>query len=99
MIGRRPAGTGATLAMKTTDKAGGDRRIAVGLVLIGITSVQFGSALATKGFDDVGPGGTVFLRTLFAADRPGRRLEAGARLDQPGDRARHRPLRRDPRRA
>ena len=29
--------------------------------------MQFGSALATKGFDDAGPGGTVFLRTLFAA--------------------------------
>lgn len=47
--------------------SGGERRVAVGLVLIGITSVQFGSALATKGFADAGPGGTVFLRTLFAA--------------------------------
>ena len=45
----------------------GDRRVAVGLVLTGITSVQFGSALATEGFGDIGPGGTVFLRTLFAA--------------------------------
>ena len=45
----------------------GDRRVAVGLVLTGITSVQFGSALATEGFSDIGPGGTVFLRTLFAA--------------------------------
>ena len=48
-------------------EAAGDRRVAVGLVLTGITSVQFGSALATEGFGDIGPGGTVFLRTLFAA--------------------------------
>ncbi len=48
-------------------EATGDRRVAVGLVLTGITSVQFGSALATEGFGDIGPGGTVFLRTLFAA--------------------------------
>ncbi len=53
--------------MGGTSKAGGDRRIAVGLVLTGITSVQFGSALATQVFGEVGPGGTVFLRTLFAA--------------------------------
>jgi len=53
--------------MESTEKSGGDRRVAVGLVLMGITSVQLGSALATKGFDDVGPGGTVFLRTIFAA--------------------------------
>ena len=44
-----------------------DRRIAVGLVLGGIASVQFGSALATHIFDDVGPAGTVLLRTVFAA--------------------------------
>jgi inner membrane transporter RhtA len=38
------------------------------LVLLGIASVQFGAALA-KGdlFDEIGAGGTVFLRTLFAA--------------------------------
>jgi inner membrane transporter RhtA len=43
-----------------------DRR-AAGLVLAGIASVQFGSALATHIFDDVGPAGTVFLRAIFAA--------------------------------
>lgn len=53
--------------MDMNGKTGGDRRIAVGLVLTGITSVQFGSALATRAFGDVGPGGTVFLRTAFAA--------------------------------
>jgi inner membrane transporter RhtA len=37
------------------------------LVLIGIASVQFGAALAKSLFDEVGPGGTVFLRVLFAA--------------------------------
>jgi inner membrane transporter RhtA len=44
-----------------------DRRTAIGLVLTGIASVQFGAALATTAFDEVGPGGTVFLRTAFAA--------------------------------
>jgi inner membrane transporter RhtA len=39
----------------------------VGLVLIGIASVQFGSALATTLFDEAGPAGTVLLRTAFAA--------------------------------
>jgi inner membrane transporter RhtA len=44
-----------------------DRRTAVGLVLAGVASVQFGSALATYLFDDIGPAGTVLLRTAFAA--------------------------------
>jgi inner membrane transporter RhtA len=44
-----------------------DRRAAVGLVLIGVASVQFGSALATTLFDEAGPAGTVLLRTAFAA--------------------------------
>jgi inner membrane transporter RhtA len=38
-----------------------------GLVLGGVASVQFGAALAKTLFDDLGPGGTVFLRVLFAA--------------------------------
>ncbi|MFL5894988.1 MAG: EamA family transporter [Thermoleophilaceae bacterium] len=37
------------------------------LVLVGIASVQIGSALARTLFDDVGPGGTVMLRIVFAA--------------------------------
>jgi inner membrane transporter RhtA len=37
------------------------------LVLAGIASVQFGAALAKSLFDELGPGGTVFLRVLFAA--------------------------------
>ena len=45
----------------------GEQRLAAGLVLLGIASVQCGSALATTLFDDIGPGGAVFLRTLFAA--------------------------------
>lgn len=44
-----------------------DRRAAAGLVLTGIASVQFGSALATHIFDEAGPAGTVLLRTFFAA--------------------------------
>jgi inner membrane transporter RhtA len=44
-----------------------ERRAALALVLTGIAAVQFGSALATRIFDDVGPAGTVLLRTAFAA--------------------------------
>lgn len=44
-----------------------ERRLAAGMVLGGIASVQLGSAVATTLFDDLGPGGTVLLRTAFAA--------------------------------
>ena len=37
------------------------------LVLVGVASVQFGAAFGKTLFDEVGPGGTVFLRVLFAA--------------------------------
>jgi inner membrane transporter RhtA len=37
------------------------------LVLLAITSVQFGAAIAKTLFDDVGPGGTVLLRMALAA--------------------------------
>ena len=37
------------------------------LVLLAVGSVQFGAALAKTLFDEVGAGGTVFLRVLFAA--------------------------------
>jgi inner membrane transporter RhtA len=37
------------------------------LVLAAVTSVQFGAAVAKTLFDEVGPGGTVFLRVLFGA--------------------------------
>lgn len=46
---------------------GGERRLAVGMVLGGIVSVQLGSALVTTLFEDLGPGGAVLLRTGFAA--------------------------------
>ena len=36
-------------------------------MLGGIASVQFGAAVAKSLFDELGPGGTVFLRVLFAA--------------------------------
>jgi inner membrane transporter RhtA len=42
-------------------------RIAVAFVLASIVSVQCGAALATTLFDEVGPGGAVLLRSLFAA--------------------------------
>src|SRR4051794_10542342 len=38
-----------------------------GLVLGAVSSVQIGAALAKTLFDDLGPGGTVFLRVVFAA--------------------------------
>jgi inner membrane transporter RhtA len=37
------------------------------LVLAAVASVQFGAAFAKTLFDEVGPGGTVFLRVMFAA--------------------------------
>ena len=39
----------------------------VALVLTGVTSIQFGAALAATMFDDLGPGGTSLLRLAFAA--------------------------------
>jgi inner membrane transporter RhtA len=44
-----------------------DRVPPVALVLGAAASVQLGGALAKTLFDEVGPGGTVMLRTLFAA--------------------------------
>ena len=37
------------------------------LVVGAVSSVQFGAAFAKSIFDEIGPGGTVFLRMLFAA--------------------------------
>ncbi|HEY4095186.1 MAG TPA: EamA family transporter [Baekduia sp.] len=39
----------------------------IGLVLTGVTSIQFGAALAATMFDDLGPGGTSAIRLGFAA--------------------------------
>ena len=77
----------------------GSRGTATALVLGGIMSVQVGAAIATTLFDEVGPGGAVFLRIVFAAIvlmaiwRPALRVEAeregrhrarrDARLDEP----------------
>jgi inner membrane transporter RhtA len=44
-----------------------DRVPPTGLVLAAVASVQFGAALAKTLFDDLGPGGTVFVRVVFAA--------------------------------
>ena len=46
---------------------GADRVPPVALVLAGVTSIQFGAALAATLFDDVGPSGTSLLRLGFAA--------------------------------
>lgn len=48
-------------------EAQGSRATATALVMGGIVSVQVGAAFATTLFDDLGPGGTVFLRIGFAA--------------------------------
>lgn len=61
-----------------------EQRLAAGLVLLGIGSVQLGSALATTLFDEVGAAGTVLVRTAFAAAvllaiwRPARQALSGA---------------------
>src|SRR5438552_1153247 len=39
----------------------------VALVLVGVTSIQFGAALGATLFDDLGPAGTSLLRLLLAA--------------------------------
>jgi inner membrane transporter RhtA len=44
-----------------------DRVPPIGLVLGGVTSIQFGAALAATLFDDLGPSGTSALRLGFAA--------------------------------
>ena len=44
-----------------------EQTTAAGMVMVGVASVQIGSAVATTLFDEIGPAGTVFLRTLFAA--------------------------------
>jgi inner membrane transporter RhtA len=67
----------------------GHSRVAFGLVLGSIVSVQCGAALATTLFDEVGPGGAVLLRSIFAAAalalfaraRPGGRLRRELRRD------------------
>jgi inner membrane transporter RhtA len=50
-----------------TQAPAGERKLAVGMVLGGIASVQLGSALVTTVFDQLGAGGAVLLRTTFAA--------------------------------
>lgn len=45
----------------------GGRLGAAGLVMTGVISVQLGAAIATTLFDELGPGGTVLVRTAFAA--------------------------------
>ncbi len=67
---------------------GADRVPPVLLVITGVTSIQFGAALAATLFDDVGAGGTSLLRLGFAAliiallvrPRPGRYTRAQLRL-------------------
>jgi inner membrane transporter RhtA len=41
--------------------------VAVGLVVVAVTSLQFGAGFAATLFDDLGPGGTAFLRLAVAA--------------------------------
>jgi inner membrane transporter RhtA len=44
-----------------------DRATSIGLVIGAVASVQLGAAVATTLFDELGPSGTVLLRTGFAA--------------------------------
>ena len=57
--------------MPTTSTLGrlrrSERATSIGFVLGGVASVQLGAAVATTLFDDLGPSGTVLLRTGFAA--------------------------------
>lgn len=53
--------------MVARGKTAGGRLGAGGLVMVGVISVQLGAAVATTIFDELGPGGAVLLRTLFAA--------------------------------
>jgi inner membrane transporter RhtA len=57
----------ATPTAPTQGLPGLDRVPPIGLVLCGVTSIQFGAALAATLFDDLGPGGTSLLRLGFAA--------------------------------
>jgi inner membrane transporter RhtA len=61
----------ATVAGVETATARGlpglDRAPPIGLVLCGVTSIQFGAALAATLFDDLGPAGVSLLRLGFAA--------------------------------
>jgi inner membrane transporter RhtA len=55
--------------MAVSDRAPAEAVTAGGvpLVVVAITSLQFGAALAGTIFDDIGPAGTALLRALFAA--------------------------------
>src|SRR3989441_11336481 len=47
--------------------SGAERATSIGLVMGSVLSVQVGAAVATTLFDELGPSGTVLLRTGFAA--------------------------------
>jgi inner membrane transporter RhtA len=56
--------------MAVSDRAPAEAVVARGgvpLVIVAITSLQFGAALAATIFDDIGPAGTALLRAFFAA--------------------------------
>jgi inner membrane transporter RhtA len=81
-----PARDGQVTTPPERPAVGGSRGTAAGLVFVAIVSVQIGAAIATTLFDEIGPGGAVFLRIFFAAIvllaiwRPALRIpEAGAR--------------------
>jgi inner membrane transporter RhtA len=57
----------ATTTAQRRHASPADRVPPVGLVLGGVASVQFGSAVAATLFDEVGPAGVVWLRLAFAA--------------------------------
>jgi len=70
----------------TGPAVGGEKRLALVLALSAITILQFGAALATTMFDEVGSAGSVLLRQAFATlvllaiFRPTRNLLSGRNL-------------------
>jgi inner membrane transporter RhtA len=65
---RKAVGTlsnGRTISSRLSDRSQGVPPTA--LVVFSIVSVQLGAAIAKSLFDSLGPGGTVFLRIVFAA--------------------------------
>ncbi len=60
--------TKARLAPPAPEHGGGAARVPPPVLVLGaVASVQFGASLAKGLFDEIGPGGTVLMRTLFAA--------------------------------
>ncbi len=76
--------SGAVSGVAADGRAALGRVPAPALLIAAAFSVQSGAALATTLFEEIGPLGTVFLRTIFAAALLGVLLFAGARRERTG---------------